>query len=257
LIYSGGTLYGTAENGGNYGGGTVFSVITNQPGSFGILHYFSTPVNGTNSDGAYSFSSLVLSGTNLYGTTYGGGIYGNGVVFAVSTNALFFTNLYSFPGGNAGSGPHGGLTLWGNTLYGTTSAGGTSNNGTLFAINMDGSGFTNLYGFTGGGDGANPQADLILSGNTLYGTTAAGGSSGNGTVFSFTLPRPLLAIARSGTNVILTWSASFSGYNLEFATNLVSPAVWNTNSTAPVILSGLNTITNPISAPAKFYRLGK
>jgi hypothetical protein len=57
--------------------------------------------------------------------------------------------------------------------------------------------------------------------------------------------------------VILTWSASFSGYNLEFATNLVSPAVWNTNSTAPVILSGLNTITNPISAPAKFYRLGK
>ncbi len=47
-----------AENGGLYGGGTVFSVGTNQPGSFGILHYFSAPVNGTNSDGAYSFSSL-------------------------------------------------------------------------------------------------------------------------------------------------------------------------------------------------------
>jgi hypothetical protein len=46
-----------------------------------------------------------------------------------------------------------------------------------------------------------------------------------------------------------------SGYTLEFATNLVSPAFWNTNLPAPVILGGLNTVTNPISAPAKFYRL--
>ena len=124
LICQAGTLYGTAENGGIYGGGTVFSVITNQPGSFTILHYFPTLVNGTNSDGAYSYSGLVLSGTNLYGTTFGGGTHGNGTVFAVSTNGLFFTNLYNFNGGNDGSAPHGGLTLSGNTLYGTTSAGG-------------------------------------------------------------------------------------------------------------------------------------
>jgi uncharacterized repeat protein (TIGR03803 family) len=98
---------------------------------------------------------------------------------------------------------------------------------------------------------------LILSGNTLYGTTSAGGSSGNGTVFSFALPRPLLAIAHSGTNVLLTWSASPSSYTLEFATNLVSPTFWNTNLPAPVILGGLNTVTNPISASAKFYRLSQ
>ena len=259
LLLAGGTLYGTAEGAGNFGSGTVFAVNTNSPFNFNTLHHFTATdiITGTNTDGAFPFAGLVLSGTNLYGTAYAGGTSGNGTVFAVSTNGLIFSNLYSFPGGNGGSGPHGGLTLWGNTLYGTTSAGGTSNNGTLFAINIDGSGFTNLYSFTGGGDGANPQADLVLSGNILYGTTAAGGSSGNGTVFSFTLPRPLLAIARSGTNVILTWSASASGYTLEFATNLVSPTVWNTNSTAPVILSGLNTVTNPISAPREFYRLGQ
>ena len=34
--------------------------------------------------------------------------------------------------------------------------------------------FTTLYNFSGGSDGANPQAGLILSGNTLYGTTAKG-----------------------------------------------------------------------------------
>src|SRR5437868_4629434 len=33
-------------------------------------------------------------------------------------------------------------------------------------------------------DGVNPNAGLIFSGNALYGTTAAGGSSGKGTVFA-------------------------------------------------------------------------
>ena len=33
-------------------------------------------------------------------------------------------------------------------------------------------------------DGARPRAGLILSGNTLYGTTYRGGTSGSGTVFA-------------------------------------------------------------------------
>jgi hypothetical protein len=37
--------------------------------------------------------------------------------------------------------------------------------------------FTNLYNFTGFGDGAAPQGNLVLSGNTLYGTTQAGGTA--------------------------------------------------------------------------------
>jgi uncharacterized repeat protein (TIGR03803 family) len=208
LMSSGGTLFGTTEQGGSYGSGTIFSVVTNQPGSFGILHNFAavSGVNSTNNEGAFSFSGLVLSGNILYGMALGGGTYGNG---------------------------------------------------TLFAINKDGSGFTNLYSFTGGGDGANPQTDLILSGNTLYGTTAAGGSSGNGTVFSFTLPRPLLAIARSGTNVILTWAASLFSYTLQSSTNLVSQAVWNSVSPLPVVINGLDTVTNAVSVPPMFYRLSQ
>lgn len=262
LIYSGGTLYGTAENGGSYGGGAVFSVITNQPGSFSILHYFSTPVNGTNSDGAYSFAGLVLSGTNLYGTTFGGGAYGNGTVFVVSTNGLFFTNLYSFTGGNDGSGPHGGLTLSGNTLYGTTSAGGTSTNGTLFAVNTDGSGFTSLYNFTGGSDGANPQADLVLSGNTLYGTAASGGSSGNGTVFSFTLPSSILL-----TNLMLLPGGSFqfSFLHTSGSTNTVFAATnlalafsnWTALGTATEVSAGHFQFTDSQATnnSKRFYRV--
>ena len=49
-------------------------------------------------------------------------------------------------------------------------SGGTSNVGSVFALNTNGTDFTNLYSFTGGADGANPQAGLTLSGNTLYGT---------------------------------------------------------------------------------------
>jgi hypothetical protein len=60
---------------------------------------------------------------------------------------------------------------------------------------------------------------------------------------------------RSGTNVIVTWPASFTGFTLEFATNLVLPTVWQTYSTASVVISGQNVVTNPISGPQMFYRL--
>src|SRR5882724_4689460 len=136
------------------------------------------------SDGGVPYASLVLSGNTLYGTASGGGSSGNGTVFAVNTDGSGFTNLYGFTGGNDGSAPYAGLILSSNTLYGTTAFGGSSGNGTVFAVNTDGSGFTNLYGFTGGNDGGAPAASLILSSNTLYGTASGGGGSGNGTVFA-------------------------------------------------------------------------
>jgi len=40
------------------------------------------------------------------------------------------------------------MILSGNTLYGTTELGSTNGNGTVFAVNTDGTGFTNLYTFT-------------------------------------------------------------------------------------------------------------
>jgi uncharacterized repeat protein (TIGR03803 family) len=76
------------------------------------------------------------------------------------------------------------LILSGNTLYGTAHDGGTSGGGTVFAVNTDGTGFTTLYTFTGVSDGASPFAGLILSGDTLYGTTSEGGTSSDGTVFA-------------------------------------------------------------------------
>jgi uncharacterized repeat protein (TIGR03803 family) len=178
VILSGNTLYGTADYGGASSNGTVFAVNTDGTG-------FTTVYSFTNgSDGANPASRLILSGNTLYGTASGGGTSGYGTVFAVNTDGTGFTTLYSFTNGSDGSVPYAGLVLSGNTLYGTASEGGTSGFGTVFAVNTNGTGFTNLYSFTNGNDGSMPSAGLVLSGNTLYGTAFLGGSSDNGTVFA-------------------------------------------------------------------------
>jgi hypothetical protein len=66
-----------------------------------------------------------------------------------------------------------------------------------------------------------------------------------------------LTIIPSGTNVILTWSTNAVGFTLQSTTNLASPAVWNTNSPAPVVVNGQNTVTNLITGPQQFYRLSQ
>ena len=294
LILSGNTLYGTALEGGSSGNGTIFKVNTNGTG-FTTLYSFTAldiATDTTNSDGAWPYDGLILSGNTLYGTAYGGGTSGNGTVFAVNTNGTGFTNLHSFTAlasttNSDGVGPYAGLILSGsNTLYGTASAGGSSGNGTVFAVNTNGTGFTNLYSFTAldiatdttNSDGANPCAGLILSGNTLYGAADRGGSSGNGTILKvntdgtgFTTLHSFTALA-SNTNsdganpyagLILSGNTLYgtaqyggsSGNGTVFALSLV-PSLGIAVTDNQVVLSwptwarnyGLQTTTNLVSA---------
>jgi len=277
LVLSGNILYGTAYAGGTNGNGTVFAVNTNGTG-FTTLHTFTATSgsNSTNSDGANPYTGLILSGNTLYGTASGGGTNGNGTVFAVTANGTGFRTLYHFsatsgsnPTNSDGASPRSGLILSGSILYGMAFSGGTNGNGTVFAVNTNGTGFTTLHTFTAtsgsnstNSDGANPNAGLILSGNTLYGTASAGGLDGNGTVFELSYPSPQLAIILSGTNVNVIWPGgvagySYSAYALQSATNLAPSAVWNAVSATPAIIDGQNTVTNPISGPRQFYRLSQ
>lgn len=194
VIASGNMLYGTAQYGGTGGDGTVFAVKSDGTG-FTTLHSFTVEVNYTNTDGSYPVSKLILDGSTLYGTTPSGGLYGEGTVFSVKTDGSDFATLYDFTGGSDGAYPECGLILSGTTLYGTTEFGGNSYDGTVFAINTDGTGFTNVYSFSEeywdpaidastNGDGANPTGELVRAGNTLYGVAQAGGAGSEGTVFA-------------------------------------------------------------------------
>jgi uncharacterized repeat protein (TIGR03803 family) len=125
-----------------------------------------------------------LNGT-LYGTASGGGKYGQGAVFSLSTSGGEKL-LYSFKGGSKdGADPEGGLNAVKHTLYGTTARGGAHGDGTVFSITPTGT-ETVLHSFTGS-DGNFPLATLLNVNGTLYGTTSSGGAYGYGTVFSITL----------------------------------------------------------------------
>ena len=158
---------------------------------------FTTLYSFSSSGGIRPFAGLVSSGNTLYGTTIGGGTSNNGTLFKINTDGSGFTTIYNFTGrsnlqetNSDGANPWACLILSNNTLYGTANAGGLGS-GTLFAVNTDGTALTNIHSFapidlslsTINSDGADPQAPLALSGNTLYGTTTWGGSSGDGVVF--------------------------------------------------------------------------
>jgi uncharacterized repeat protein (TIGR03803 family) len=173
-----GNLYGTTNGGGASYAGVVFKVDTS--GNETVLYSFTG-----GSDGGYPLAGVIRdSKGNLYGTTNGGGASGAGVVFKVDTFGNE-TVLYSFTGGSDG-----GYPLWvvlvrdsAGNLYGTTNGGGASGAGVVFKVNAAGN-ETVLHSFTGGADGGNPYAGVILGpeGN-LYGTTAFGGGTNAGVVF--------------------------------------------------------------------------
>ncbi len=176
VIDVGGTLYGTAQEGGAHKKGTVFALTTS--GSESVLHAFA------GKDGDDPRTSLTSANGTLYGTTYYGGSSGTGTVFTISASGAEQV-LHSFTGSD-GSAPLGSLIYVNKTLYGTTSSGGTNNDGTVFEIGPTGSNYSVLYSFQGGADGAYPFGGLTESNGVLYGTTQQGGAHNLGTVFAIT-----------------------------------------------------------------------
>jgi len=179
-IDAAGNLYGTTNGGGASGAGTVFKVT--QSGSVIVLHSFTGGIDGANPG-----ASLLLDAAagNLYGTTNAGGAFGSGTVFKVTQSGSVIV-LYSFTGGQDGANPEAGLAMdAAGFLYGTTTAGGWYSNGTVFSLALHRpSGYKVLYSFRPGTDGKVPVAGVTLdAAGNLYGTTAAGGTYGYGTVF--------------------------------------------------------------------------
>jgi uncharacterized repeat protein (TIGR03803 family) len=170
-----GNLYGTTYDGTIYNFGTVFEL--SPAGTLTTLHVF------TDNDGHLPDADLIRDGSgNLYGTTTFGVLGFSSRVFQLSPSGTY-SIPYFFRGGNDGYAPAGALVRDNSgNLYGTTIYGGTHFAGAVFQIRPGGV-ETTLYSFTGGSDGFEPYAGLVMDGSgNLFGTTARGGS-GYGTVF--------------------------------------------------------------------------
>ena len=196
---SAGNLYGTTVRGGagSVNAGAIFKLDTT--GEESVLYSFCSATNCT--DGVNPRGLVQDAAGNLYGTTVSGGV-GDGVVFKLAPPAQADENwtqtvLYSFGANNTdGSMPLAGLIqdAAGN-LYGTTAGGGSGGEGTVFMLappSRSGRSWTEtvLHSFDSTTtDGLVPYAGLIqdAAGN-LYGTTAGGGGSGEGTVFMLAPP---------------------------------------------------------------------
>ncbi len=183
---------------GNLYGTTVFGGSGTCPGGCGTLFKLDTSGKLTVLYNAGSDAALIMDAAgNLYGTSGGGPISSNcpggcGIVFKLDP-AGNETVLYSFMGGTDGTNPLAALIMdVAGNLYGTTSGVPSSSCtvacGTAFKLDTSGH-ETVLHNFTGGSDGASPQAALVMdAAGNLYGTTYKGGGGSNclggcGTVF--------------------------------------------------------------------------
>lgn len=155
-----------------YNGGTIFS-IRKDGTDFKVLHALS------NVEGNFFQGDLAIVGDSIYGVATDGGANDGGIIFRLNLNCGGFQTLHSFPSDAA---PQSGLTYLSGRLFGTTSS-----SETIFSIKPDGSQFTTVHTFS---SATNPVTRLLAVGSTLYGTTEGGGATGNGTVFSLTVPEP-------------------------------------------------------------------
>ncbi len=130
LSSDGSTLYGTTEDGGANGDGTVFALNLTTKQLTSLASF-----DGTNGKGPVAGLTLSSDGDTLYGTTQIGGTSNEGTVFALNLGTDTLSTLVDFDGANGGV-PWDDLVLSGNTLYGTTEIGGAHNDGTVFALDL-------------------------------------------------------------------------------------------------------------------------
>lgn len=198
-----GTLYGTAQQGGPQGGGTVFKLNADGSG-YQVLHAFGPMREMFRSEGGASPCGIVLGKDGLlYGAATLGGADGKGLIFRLRTDGGGFTTLHLFgavkgkDNVNDGGALPGSAPVFGQdgNLYGTANIGGKTGYGLLFRLSPNGERFTILHQFQREGTGfeANgvfPEGALVpAKDGSLYGSTRQGGRYDRGILFQMDFKR--------------------------------------------------------------------
>jgi uncharacterized repeat protein (TIGR03803 family) len=196
FVSADGQVFGETGDGVGLGqNGTVF-VLTPNGGQWKL-----TLVSGfVDSDGDWPLAELVADSTgHLYGTTAGGGVFGLGAVFQLTTsvgNSWQEKIIYSFSTGSertcclSDTLPSPLITDAAGNLYGEIQGGGRFNSGLVYELSPAAGGIwiaRSLYVFKGGVNGSNPIGGLVMDKvGHLFGVTDFGGQSGDGVVFELT-----------------------------------------------------------------------
>lgn len=183
-VYSGGNFYGTSQNGGANGDGSIYR-FDPATGQFFLIYSFT----GGN-DGTSPSTGLFESATDgkLYGATYGG-MNNAGTLYRTDKPGNFFETIHQFTT-PTGSSPDGiPIEASDGKLYGVVGSGGALGVGGIYRINPDGSGYQLLRAFTGTtgftrGMGEACKGLVEGPGGFLYGVTPAGGSNDTGVFFA-------------------------------------------------------------------------
>jgi len=207
---SDGYLYGTTNNGGANGYGTVYKVSTT--GVFTNLYSFA----GGLLDGCNSYQGLKQGSDGyLYGTTQSCGTYSQGVLFKISTAGVE-SIVHAFAGGSDGSPGYylgGGNIVIGSdgNLYGVNASGGLYGAGTVYKLTASGT-FSTLYSFGNSGFG-NPLSLIQGADGYLYGSTSTGSYySNNNSAYYYNSP--------AGTIFKISTTGAYSSlYSFEYGLN--------------------------------------
>ena len=175
-----GSLFGTAQNGGEFGDGTVFHLGLD--GSVSTLHSFD------GDDGQFPQSLVLARDHRLYGVALYGGAWNLGTAFALSQRGELEL-LHSFDGADDGCHPFvQPAEAAGGGVFGAASECGPAGGGTIFALSRA-RGFATVHAFAERDPhGFFPSGLAVGLDGALYGTTESGGSRQNhgngwGTVF--------------------------------------------------------------------------
>lgn len=170
--------------------GTIFGVGSTGDGSiFKIAPGTTTIVPLIEFDGGNgSIPKDIVFGPDgtIYGTTEFGGANDKGTLFRFNpADPSSFVTLAEFSGTN-GRSPNSGLFLddSGN-VFGTAEFGGVNDDGTIFKFDAATATLTSVVNFEGAVAGRRPTSLTAGPDGLLYGATAFGSTSGNGTIFSF------------------------------------------------------------------------
>jgi uncharacterized repeat protein (TIGR03803 family) len=244
MLRKDGALYGTTSSGGsatNASHGVVFKLNTDGSG-YTLLHSFGAEF------GPYAISprGVLFQGNDgaLYGTA--------GIVFRLNPDGSEYRILLATNTADAQSGVVQGTD---GSLYGVTYI---HSSGTIYKLNADGTDYVVVHAFGSFiGDGWFPNGPLVVGiDGALYGTTAFGGNSQQGTVFRVTPipPPPSLSITPTAGGSVHIGFVGRVGttYGLYSSTNLLN---WNIQGTVSNEAGTVEFLDwNIAKFPQRFYR---